>query len=617
MKKLHLVLLCISYISLAQNPYPVNFEAFRDNTAKKLIKTTLRSSNQQLDCSDTSYIYCENFESVSSPELPSDITTSSLEDGYNVTVNSTAQDVSGFYTGNFEDANVGGYWPVSEHTQFAMTNDDACKPNGVTPNTNNNCDLSFEVIQLPRLDFTGLEDVFLIFDYYHDKNYGGGDAVVEVKTADQSTWTDISGNLTSLDDWQEGIFSLSDYNNTDSVNIRIRWSDDGNWASGFAVDNIIVKKLNDNDMSFIAYDHYMRGSEFINNYSIIPLEQQNVQGFLARAVIRNTGNNAQDSVRLKIEVSAESYTDQSWGKNLISLSRDTFFANQFFNFNSAGNYILDFKAESDSTSTQTLSRNINVSEFTFARDDNTPSLSFSLFSATGTALTVEHGNSFDIAANDDLYAVDVYISNNSSPNGKIQAKVYEIVSGTAAFLTESNPLSIVSTDAWQSVKFPTPVPLVADKEYLITVGGDGTTTDTTRIGVSSSKISSYGWRIYNGFSGNSGTAPQDGIYLSIPMVRMNFDPDVAGPISVEEEALSFFTIYPNPNNGVFSLSFDDLSESSSIEIHNILGQLVHKEFLNKHTLTKEFNLSHFEKGIYTVSLNLEGKTAQTQKIIIK
>lgn len=68
------------------------------------------------------------------------------------------------------------------------------------------------------------------------------------------------------------------------------------------------------------------------------------------------------------------------------------------------------------------------------------------------------------------------------------------------------------------------------------------------------------------------------------MVRMNFDPNVAGPISIEEEALSFFSIYPNPNNGVFNLSFDDLTESSSMEIHNILGQLVHIEFLNKHTL---------------------------------
>ena len=67
------------------------------------------------------------------------------------------------------------------------------------------------------------------------------------------------------------------------------------------------------------------------------------------------------------------------------------------------------------------------------------------------------------------------------------------------------------------------------------------------------------------------------------MVRMNFDPNIAGPISIEEEALSFFSIYPNPYNGVFNLSFDDLTESSSLEI-NILGQLVHIEFLNKHTL---------------------------------
>ena len=62
--------------------------------------------------------------------------------------------------------------------------------------------------------------------------------------------------------------------------------------------------------------------------------------------------------------------------------------------------------------------------------------------------------------------------------------------------------------------------------------------------------------------------------------------------------------------------FGNLSENSSIEIHNILGQLVHKEFLNRQTITKEFNLRHFKKGIYTVSLNLKGKTAQTQKIII-
>ena len=89
-------------------------------------------------------------------------------------------------------------------------------------------------------------------------------------------------------------------------------------------------------------------------------------------------------------------------------------------------------------------------------------------------------------------------------------------------------LGIVSTNAWQSVKFANPPNLEKDKEYLVTISGNGSiTSDTTRIGGTSSRSSSYGWRIYNGYQGSTGTAPSDGIYLSIPMVRMNFDPNVS------------------------------------------------------------------------------------------
>ena len=93
-----------------------------------------------------------------------------------------------------------------------MTNDDACRPGGVTPGNNNNCDLGFETLTLPILDFTGQYDVFLIFDYYHDKHYGGGDANIEVSNDGGLTFTDISGPLPNLEAWQQGIFSLSDYN---------------------------------------------------------------------------------------------------------------------------------------------------------------------------------------------------------------------------------------------------------------------------------------------------------------------------------------------------------------------------------------------------------------------
>ncbi|MCH1612024.1 MAG: hypothetical protein L7S72_01885, partial [Flavobacteriales bacterium] len=142
---------------------------------------TLRSS---VDCSTSNALYCEDFESVTAPNLPDSLTTLSLEANYFTISDGSLVELStgGFYTGNAADANAGGYWPVGEHGQFAMTNDDACRPGGVTPNNNNSCDLSFEKLVLPELDFTGQEDVFLIFEYYHDKSYGPGDADVHIST---------------------------------------------------------------------------------------------------------------------------------------------------------------------------------------------------------------------------------------------------------------------------------------------------------------------------------------------------------------------------------------------------------------------------------------------------
>lgn len=622
MKKIYLLLLFVSYLTYGQNPYQINLESVRDNAVQRVIKTSERSSLQnQLDCSDTSYLYCEDFESVSSPALPNDITTSSLETQYNVVVNSTAQNVNGFYTGNSDDANEGGFWPVEAHTQFAMTNDDACKPGGLTPNSNNNCDLSFETISLPMLDFTNENNSYLVFDFYHDKNYGGGDAVVEIKTGNQTNWTDISGNLPNLEGWQEGIFPLNDYSGMDSVFIRMKWSDDNKWASGFAVDNIVIKELQENVLKVVSYDHYLTGNRYRANYTQIPNTQIASPGVFFNGIIRNVGTNNQDSVRMKVEISSESYTTQSWAENIESLKRDTFTANLFFNTNTVGSYTVGFTAESDSTVSETVNRQIEVTEFIFARDNDDPTLRFSLIPAGGGAQTIEHGNAFYISQNIDLYAVDVFISANSYPNGKIQTKLYQLDNGTPIFLYESNKLSLINgIDTWQSIKFPQPFTLEQGNEYLVTVGGDGTiTSDTTRIGGTSSREGSYGWRIYNGYtSPGSSSAAEDGIYLSIPMVRMNFDPNVAGPISVKEEELSYFSIYPNPNNGMFSISFDkNITEKSSIEIHNILGQLVYNEQLNENMISKDVNLSHLEQGIYTVSLKTNGENAQTQKVIIK
>ena len=611
-------LLIIANTSFAQIINNQNFiDASRfDQHTKYLNKNdiTLRSS---VDCSTSNALYCEDFESVSIPDLPSDINTSTLEQNYYTISNSNQVLVTGFYTGTSADANAGGYWPVSEHGQFAMTNDDACRPGGVTPGNNNNCDLGFETLTLPILDFTGQYDVFLIFDYYHDKNYGGGDANIEVSNDGGLTFTDISGPLPNLEAWQQGIFSLSDYNDQDSIVIRFVWSDAGSWATGFAVDDIEINELQDNSLSMPLFNQWLAGYDgFASSYSQIPLSMiPNSTGIIFQSYVFNNGNFAQDSIRL--HASSTGFTSQSTAVNLESLQQDTLQCNERFQPTSTGTYQLDFYLMSDSVTTVTKSKSIDITDYIYARDDNEIDAVNSLLPVGDGISSWERGTIYDIYESNTLYAIDAYIHNGTTANAKIQAKIYLYQDDQSFFLSETNLLTVTASDGWQSVKFANPVPLDAESQYLITVGGDGSAlNDTLRIGSSGSVQSSYGYIIYNGWVDSNGTTATDGTTGSTPMIRMNMNPNVPGPTSIEDNSYSTFNVFPNPNNGILNISMTNLSDKQTIEIKNIIGQTVFSKIASNSSSTT-INLSNINKGIYTVSLINENGTSSSKKIIIQ
>lgn len=611
-------LLIIANTSFAQIMNNQNFiDASRyDHHTKYLNKyeITLRSS---VDCSTSDALYCEDFESVSIPDLPSEVSTSTLEQNYYTISNSDQIQVSGFYTGTSADANAGGYWPVGEHGQFAMTNDDACRPGGVTPGNNNNCDLGFETLTLPMLDFTGQFDVFLIFDYYHDKNYGGGDANVEVSNDGGASFTDISGPLSNLEAWQQGIFSLSDYNDQDSIVIRFVWSDDGSWATGFAVDDIEINELQDNSLSMPLFNQWLAGYDgFASSYSQIPLSMiPNSTGIIFQSYVFNNGNLAQDSIRL--HASATGFTSQSTAVNLESLEQDTLQCSERFQPTSTGTYQLDFYLMSDSVTTVTKSKSIEITDYIYARDDNEIDAVNSLLPSGDGISSWERGTIYDIYESNTLYAIDAYIHNATTANAKIQGKIYLYQDDQSFFLEETNLLSVTASDGWQSVKFANPVSLDAESQYLITVGGDGSAlNDTLRIGSSGSVQSSYGYIVYNGWVDSNGTTATDGTTGSTPMVRMNMNPDVPGPTSIEDNSYSAFNVYPNPNNGILNISLTNTSDKQTIEIKNIIGQTVYSQIAGNSSTTT-INLSDINKGIYTVSLINENGTSSTKKIIIQ
>lgn len=83
-------------------------------------------------------------------------------------------------------------------------------------------------------------------------------------------------------------------------------------------------------------------------------------------------------------------------------------------------------------------------------------------------------------------------------------------------------------------------------------------------------------------------------------------------VSFIEENLLQLKVYPNPNNGIFQLTKDDLSPVI-YKIYSLQGEFIENGTFS--ALQKEFNLSHFANGNYL----LEIATAEDnqQKTILK
>lgn len=82
-------------------------------------------------------------------------------------------------------------------------------------------------------------------------------------------------------------------------------------------------------------------------------------------------------------------------------------------------------------------------------------------------------------------------------------------------------------------------------------------------------------------------------------------------------ALESFTVGPNPNSGMFSLSFDIATKGETqIRVLDVNGGTIYKEDLGNFsgTYDKEFDISNFSKGVYFLQIS-QNDRAFTKKVV--
>jgi hypothetical protein len=79
------------------------------------------------------------------------------------------------------------------------------------------------------------------------------------------------------------------------------------------------------------------------------------------------------------------------------------------------------------------------------------------------------------------------------------------------------------------------------------------------------------------------------------------------------------SIYPNPNNGVFTISFDQLdAKRVELSILNVIGNEVYREVLSRSDVqsSKTVDLTRLAKGLYYVKIEADGYSS-VRRIVVK
>lgn len=631
MKKIYLLGLFTAVASVSFAQWSVQQSPARRTFTRSEISP--RASIRQemapsIDWSNRVVLLTEDFQGVSGT-LPA-----GLPAGWstNQVVQADQSQGNAFKTHNSTTANGGGYWPVPQvgaGNKFAGANDD---------NTPCDCAMDDVYLQSPALDFSTASNIAISFDIFHDGNFGGGDATLQVSTDGGTTFnivpigvdeTGANIDVFPLDQdyWQSIIVPL--YNVTSStVVIRFQWTDAGSWASGFAVDNVIVGELPANDIRVVKtktgdWNQANFGLGFWD-YNRVPVTQ--VSPVHATSVIFNGGTNDQVDATMSYEVTfngtpvaGSPFAADQTSANFLSLDKDTISVATTWTPSAVGTIQITGTTSSttgdDVTTNNTGVASIEITDFTYGRDGDAAQ------AFVGPDSDFEIGNLFDIYADDQFGGIDVAIGAGSAAGDPIIGRIYlwegfdaagdpiftDIGVETLEYIFTGNEFNSVGENTFVTLPFASSVTLNAENVYLAVVS----CVAGTRIPVSGSNEWVVSW-LYDGTAwGATG---------SVPMVRLNSDENVAVASVNGTTSFELGQNMPNPSNGNTTIVYNlPSNERVTLTVRDMTGRVVSVSNegvkpAGKNMIT--LNTSAFGAGVYTYTITA-GSSSLTKEMMVK
>jgi len=539
---------------------------------------------------------------------------------------------NGFKTHTSATANGGGYWPVPQigtGNKFAGANDDDAPCD---------CDMVDAYVQSPSMDFSAASNIAISFDIFHDMNFGGGDATLQISTDGGATFnirsigideTGASIDVFPIDQdyWQSIIVPLYDVTAANVI-IRFQWTDAGSWASGFAVDNVIVGELPANDIRVVKtktgdWNQANFGLGFWD-YNRVPVTQ--VSPVHATSVIFNGGTNDQADATMSYAVTfngtpvaGSPFAADQTSASFLSLDKDTISVSTTWTPSAVGTIQVTATSSSttgdDVASNNTGTATMQITDFTYGRDADAAQ------AFMGPASDFEVGNLFDIYADDEFGGIDVAIGAGSAAGDPILGRIYlwegfdangdpiftDIGMETLEYIFTGNEFNSVGGNDFVTLPFASAVTLNADNTYLVVVS----CVSGTRIPVSGSNEWVVSW-LYDGTAwGATG---------SVPMVRLNSD-ETASVASVNEAAsFELGQNMPNPSNGNTTIVYNlPSNERVTLTVRDLTGRVVSVSNEGVKPAGKNMislNTSAFGAGVYTYTITA-GSSSLTKEMMVK